>query len=71
MSIAFLPTIIKSTGKYKTRCGEVVTITAFSPSIWGFNHGEYSCGTKESWRPSGRLNLFSESRNDIVEKCEP
>lgn len=65
-----LPTVIVATGRYITRCGEVVTIHrltgADNPLHRGWADGQYSDGTSEKWDISGRLLSLSQSRNDIV-----
>jgi hypothetical protein len=63
-----LPTIITTPGCYKTRCGEVVTITSVGTSLKSFDClGSYGDGMPETWNKTGRLHYGVESQNDIVE----
>lgn len=63
-----LPTVITEPGQYRTRCGEVVTVSVVSKKHLFTCHGEYSCGTKESWHHSGRIFPKLDTTNDIVAK---
>ncbi len=63
-----LPTIITGPGKYRTRCGEIVTID----SEWrGSAKGRYEGDIQESWDISGRLLRWTLSSNDIIQKLQP
>jgi hypothetical protein len=64
-----LPTIITGVGKYKTRCGEIVTIEQFRDELPNLKyHGRYSTGQRDGWTKSGRCWPSRECDNDIVEK---
>jgi hypothetical protein len=61
------PIIITKPGSYRTRSGEVVTITKVS-ILHDFGcEGTYSDGTQEFWHKSGRIQAHRETSNDITE----
>lgn len=58
------PEIITGPGKYVTRCGDLVTIYRMNGSRWrGFYQ---TTGISDGWLATGRLFLWSETKNDIV-----
>ena len=63
------PTVITGPGRYKTRCGETVTVdfvdSSCPPPVFAAE-GSYDGGPDECWHRSGRVLPFSESKNDIV-----
>lgn len=59
--------IIDGPGQYRTRCGEIVTITGKSSRHRHWD-GRYSCFVPEDWHESGRRWTHAECDNDIVEK---
>jgi len=60
--------IITHQGTYKTRCGEVVTITSVSAKHDFGCVGTYSDNiTTERWHKSGYINAGGKSANDIVQ----
>lgn len=59
-----LPTVVTSVGQYRTRGGEIVTVTSIDKS-WA--RGHYANNVSELWDISGRLLPSTESRNDIVQ----
>jgi hypothetical protein len=63
------PAVITAPGQYRTRGGEVVTITVACNNYW-YNYctGIYPNGVADSWHRSGRLYSGTLSDNDIVEK---
>lgn len=76
LKLVILPYVIQGPGDYVTRCGERVSITSvdsgthYSPrDSYSSCRGTYSCGTVESWHPSGRLYTSRECQNDIVRKA--
>lgn len=62
-----LKTIITGIGKYKTRCGEVVSIESIHNRHNFGCRGVYSTGQTEGWHKSGRVFFGIECANDIVE----
>ena len=69
VSMQLQPTVITSAGQYRTRAGEIVTITNAGSSYWHTScDGYYPCGTKDKWHISGRIYQGQECDNDIVEK---
>ncbi len=76
IQLGLLPTIIDMPGKYRTRCGQIVTIESVEKTPRNiptntFNcKGQYPCGIKEGWHHTGRLYTYQSviSQNDIVEK---
>lgn len=65
-----LPIIITKPGKYRTRCGEVVTITSTGRNLvweqWGAV-GTFPEGIVDSWNINGRRTSMAENRHDIIE----
>lgn len=65
-----LPIIIDAPGDYRTRCGELVTITRPSTTNYfackGFHHKPEII--PEMWHRSGRLLFGRETPHDIVRK---
>jgi len=65
------PVVIDSPGKYRTRCGETVEITASSRRHDLGCKGCYANGVRESWHKSGRIFATQLTANDIVAWCRP
>lgn len=63
------PVIVTEPGQYRTRCGEVVTVTQVSARHDFGCRGTYPHGTPEAWHRSGRLYATSECANDIMERA--
>lgn len=63
-----LPNIITESGKYLTRCGDLVVVNTIGHVAKFSCAGSYPDGVKELWHRSGRLYANIKSVNDIVEK---
>lgn len=64
-----LPVIIDEPGEYRTRKGEVVSVSIVS-TVHDFECvGKYSSIIREGWHKSGRLYANWQSKNDIVAKA--
>ena len=61
--------VIDAPGRYLTRGGEVVTVTAVSSKHDFGNVGTYPNNIREGWHRSGRLYAGMKSQNDIVGKA--
>lgn len=61
-----LPVMIDRPGLYRTRSGEIVTVSCHSPRRAFEWSGAYPNGIAERWHRSGRAMPWSESGNDIV-----
>ena len=66
--IFLMPPIITAPGQYRTRRGELVTITEVAKGHMFACRGTYPCGTVDHWHKSGRLYAGRESINDIISK---
>jgi hypothetical protein len=60
-----LPIVITEPGKYRTRCGEIVTIETVRQYDAS---GRYSNQIPDTWDLSGRLYPSTLSDNDIIRK---
>ena len=72
-NLVSLPSIIKSPGQYRTRCGDTVTVTRLSTGLsggWAFGYYDGSL-IQESWDVSGRILPFTPTQNDIVSPLQP
>lgn len=67
-SLVLLPVVVSEPGTYRTRGGDLVTITAVSTRHNFGCFGTYSNGVRDGWHRSGRLYATSECQNDIVGK---
>lgn len=68
-----LPTVITAPGRYRTRGGEVVTITEASTKHNFGCVGTYSApneGVIDRWHKSGRLYFGQLSSNDVVDAID-
>jgi hypothetical protein len=64
--LVVLPVVIKMSGTYRTRGGELVSINTTSTRN-DFNcRGIYENGTPEAWHRSGRILASRETVNDII-----
>lgn len=64
------PTVIRQPGKYITRKGEVVTITAVSGRHDFGCVGSYPNGVSEGWHRCGRIFATSLTENDIIRELQ-
>jgi hypothetical protein len=65
--LVILPAIITGPGRYRTRCGETVTIEVASQRHAFACRGRYPNAIEERWHRSGRLYATRPCANDIVE----
>lgn len=66
--LVLLERVITEPGRYLTRSGEGVTITATSAKHDFGNRGFYDSGQADGWHHSGRIYATRETPNDIVSK---
>lgn len=65
-----LPDVITKPGRYRTRSGEIVTITTISRAHNYGCLGAYADGIAEGWHKSGRLYAERECLNDVISAIE-
>lgn len=65
-----LPEIITKPGLYRSRCGEIITVTDIGRGSvfeqWGVK-GTFPEGIEEKWNVNGRRYSSQETMHDIVE----